>query len=206
MTETLFYDFRLEPETELSREEKLARIAHHFGIIMETLGLDLDDPSLRRTPQRVAKMYVDEVFKGLDANNFPTVTLFDVEQTPNSSKVICVKCEFCTFCEHHFTPTYGTASIAYIPQGKVIGLSKIPEIVRFYSQQPQLQERLTLQIAESIKSVTGSDHVAVSLSAQHFCMIARDPGCRNSHVVTHQLFGDFHNDALARQTFFDYLR
>lgn len=206
MTETLFYDFTLHPEGELSREEKLKRIAHHFRIIMETLGLDVDDPSLKKTPDRIARMYVDEIFTGLDPSTFPNITPFTIENRPESARIVFVKCEFCTFCEHHFTPTYGTASIAYIPQGKAIGLSRIPEIVKFHSNKPQLQERLTLQIAESIRDITGSNHVAVSLSAQHFCMIARDPSCRNSHVVTHELFGDFYDDVATRQTFFDYLR
>ena len=206
MTRPEIYKFTPGSEQELSHDEKLEKIAYHFSMIMETLGMDLNDASLRKTPQRIAKMYVDEIFTGLDASTFPTVTPMDIEEPEESQGIVFVKCEFCTFCEHHFTPTTGIASIAYIPNGKIIGLSKIPDIVKFFSQRPQLQERLNLQIAETIKELAQTEHVAVSLTAQHFCMIARDSSCRNSHVTTHQLFGDFKNDPVSRQSFFDYMR
>jgi GTP cyclohydrolase I len=193
-------------KNELLKDEKIEKIAYHFSMIMEALGLDLKDESLKKTPNRVAKMYIEEVFTGLDPSTFPIITPMDIEDSDESSSIVFVKCEFCTFCEHHFSPTYGTAAVAYIPNGKVIGLSKIPDIVRFYSQRPQVQERLTLQIAECIKEYTGTNHVAVCLEAKHFCMIARDPNCRNSNVITHQLFGDFKDNPNTRQSFFEYLK
>src|ERR1700722_15960783 len=126
----------------LSKEEKIETIAGHFKAIMETLGLDMTDDSLARTPCRVAKMYVNEVFSGLDATTFPKISFFEDEfQHDSHSNIVFVKVNFNSFCEHHFVPMNGIAYIAYLPNGKLIGLSKIPRLVRFFSKRPQVQER-----------------------------------------------------------------
>lgn len=187
---------------DLSNEEKIAIIAENFRNIMEVLGLDLDDDSLKHTPHRVAKMYVEEIFSGLNPANFPKISLFDDKfqygQKPN---MVFVKVSFCSFCEHHFVPMSGTACIAYIPNGKLIGLSKIPRIVRFFARRPQVQERLTAQIADALSIVTGTDHVAVSLCAQHQCMIARGVESDNSYAITTVLRGDFDSCPTLRKEF-----
>lgn len=189
---------------EMPKQEKIARIAEKFRDIMEILGLDLSDESLQRTPYRVAKMYVEEVFSGLDPENFPQITLFNDDfQHGHRSNMVFVKTNFCSFCEHHFVPMEGTAYIAYIPNGKLIGLSKIPRIVRHFSRRPQVQERLTAQIADALSILTGTDHVAVSLCAQHHCMTARGIESENSHAITHVLRGDFDTDVSLRKEFFD---
>lgn len=195
----------ITPNT-LTKQEKIERIAHKFRDIMEILGLDLEDESLQQTPHRVAKMYVEEVFSGLDPDAFPSISLFeDRFQHGVRSNIVFTKMNFCSFCEHHFVPMDGTASVAYIPNGNLIGLSKIPRIVRFFARRPQLQERLTAQIADALSILTGSEHVAVSLCAQHHCMTARGIECGNSHVITNVLRGDFDGSAALRKEFFDAL-
>ena len=189
---------------EMPKQEKITRIAEKFRDIMEILGLDLTDESLQRTPYRVAKMYVEEVFSGLDPENFPQITLFNDDfQHGVRSNLVFVKTNFHSFCEHHFVPMEGTAYIAYIPNGKLIGLSKIPRIVRHFSRRPQVQERLTAQIADALSILIGTDHVAVSLCAQHHCMTARGVESENSHAITHVLRGDFDTDPSLRKQFFD---
>jgi GTP cyclohydrolase IA len=196
------------PETtpRRSNEEKIDLIATRFREIMEILGLDLSDESLAHTPYRIAKMYVDEVFSGLDLNQFPPISYIeDRFQHHHRSNMVFVKVYFCSFCEHHFVPMHGTAYIAYIPNGKLIGLSKIPRIVRFFARRPQVQERLTAQIADALALLLTTESVAVSLTAQHHCIIARGIENENSHVITNVLRGEFDtNDALRRE-FFDAL-
>lgn len=188
----------------LSNEQKIEHIAQHFYEIMKILGLDMEDVSLQRTPHRVAKMYVEEIFSGLNPNTFPAISLFDDDfQHGERSNMVFVKVNFSSFCEHHFVPMNGTAYIAYTPNGKLIGLSKIPKIVQFFARRPQLQERLTAQIADSLSIVVGSDNVAVSLHAMHHCMIARGVESTNSNVTTNVLRGNFDSDASLRQQFFD---
>lgn len=190
----------------LSKEEKIALISERFREIMEILGLDLEDESLQRTPYRVAKMYVEEVFSGLDPTTFPRISFIgDRFQHQHRSNVVFVKVNFCSFCEHHFVPMYGTACIAYIPNGRLIGLSKIPRIVRFFARRPQIQERLTAQIADSLSLLLGTDNVAVSLCAQHHCIIARGIENENSHAITNVLRGDFDTNEAMRKEFFDAL-
>jgi GTP cyclohydrolase IA len=188
----------------MSEEEKIAYIAERFKDIMEVLGLDLNDDSLARTPYRVAKMYVREIFSGLDIKQFPQISFiedrFEYQQRPN---MVFVKVNFNSFCEHHFVPMNGTAFVAYIPNGKLIGLSKIPRIVRFFAFRPQVQERLTAQIADSLSTLLDTAHVAVSLTAQHYCIIARGIEDTESHTITNVLRGDFDTDETRRHEFFE---
>lgn len=190
----------------LSNHEKIAFIADKFREIMQVLGLDLSDDSLQHTPERVAKMYVEEIFSGLDPATFPEVSFFeDRFQHGERSNMVFVKVTFCSFCEHHFVPMNGTACVAYLPNGKLIGLSKIPRIVRFFAKRPQVQERLTAQIADALSILTGSEHVAASLCAEHQCMIARGIESENSHAITNVLRGKFDTDPALRKEFFDSL-
>lgn len=177
----------------LPKEEKIAQIADKFRDIMEILGLDLANESLARTPYRVAKMYVEEIFSGLDEATFPRISFVDdaYQLHADSTNMVFVKVEFCSFCEHHFVPMNGIAYIAYIPNGKLIGLSKIPRIVRFFARRPQLQERLTAQIADSLSTLLNTESVAVSLQAEHHCIKARGVECENSHTITNILRGQF---------------
>lgn len=189
---------------DMSNEAKIERIAEHFKGIMEVLGLDLTDDSLARTPYRVAKMYVNEIFSGLNPDTFPTVSFIeDRFQHDNHSNIVFIKVNFNSFCEHHFVPMNGVAYIAYQPNGRLIGLSKIPRIVRFFSKRPQVQERLTAQIADSLITLLGSENVAVSLEAQHFCVIARGVENENSHAITNVLRGEFDTNSALRREFFE---
>ncbi len=183
--------------------EKIAYIAVRFKEIMECLGLDLSDPSLAKTPERVARMYVNEVFSGLDYNNFPSVSVVDNEfQHSKRGNLVFLKVNFHSFCEHHFVPMNGVAYIGYIPGRKIIGLSKIPRIVRYFAKRPQLQERLTAQIADALSIILEIEHVAVSLTAQHFCVMARGIEDDDSHTTTNVLRGEFElNPALQHQFF-----
>jgi len=192
--------------TNLSNEEKIVQIAHHFKAIMEVLGLDLSDDSLKQTPMRVAKMYVEEIFSGLNPKNFPRISFFkDRFQHKENSNMVFVKANFTSFCEHHFVPMEGAACIAYLPNKKLIGLSKIPRLVKFFARRPQVQERLTAQIADALSTITGSEHVAVSLCAEHHCMTARGIECDDSHAITNVLKGDFNTNHSLRREFFDAL-
>lgn len=188
----------------LSQEEKIDLIADRFRDIMQALGLDLTDESLAKTPLRVAKMYVNEVFSGLDVNNFPEIRLIEEECTSEVGhhNFILTKCGFTSFCEHHFVPMWGQAFVAYIPQGKLLGLSKIHRIVRFFAQRPQLQERLTSQIADSLAILLESEDVAVTIQAQHFCVMARGVRDENGITTTSYFSGKFKTDASMREEFF----
>lgn len=188
---------------EMTKEEKIAFIAERFREIMEVLGLDLSDESIERTPYRVAKMYVDEIFSGLDINNFPEISFMKNHyHNEERGNIVFVKVHFTSFCEHHFVPMNGVAYVAYLPYKKLIGLSKIPRIVKFFSQRPQIQERLTAQIADSLATLLETENVAVSITAQHFCVAARGIGDRNSHTTTNVLRGQFHKETIYRQEFF----
>jgi GTP cyclohydrolase IA len=188
-----------------TKEEKIALIAEKFQDIMEILGLDLTDDSLQKTPYRVAKMYVEEIFSGLDPESFPRISFIEdrFQHSNQRSNMIFVKVDFYSFCEHHFVPMEGTASVAYLPNGKLIGLSKIPRIVRFFARRPQVQERLTAQICDAISLLTESEHVAVSLSAKHHCMTARGIESESSHATTNVLRGEFDCNSFLRREFFD---
>ena len=194
----------VEQANTLSNEEKVEFIATRFKEILEVLGLDLSDDSLSQTPQRIAKMYVNEIFSGLDYNKFPEISYFE-DHFQHESKVntVLVKVNFCSFCEHHFVPMPGIAHIAYIPNGQLIGLSKIPRIVRFFAKRPQVQERLTAQIADCLSILLSTEDVAVSITAQHYCVIARGVEDENSHTITNTLRGQFETNREIRREFFE---
>lgn len=157
---------------DLSDQEKIRKIESHFREIMLTLGLDLRDDSLRGTPKRVAKMYVEEIFSGLNPQNEPKIALFDNKYGYNEM-LIEKNISFYSNCEHHFVPIMGKAHIAYISSGKVIGLSKLNRIVQYFAKRPQVQERLTIQIARFLQKVLDSEHVAILIDAKHLCVSSR---------------------------------
>ncbi len=189
----------------LSEEQKIEKIQMHFSEIMKTLGLDLKDDSLRETPQRVAKMYVKEIFSGLNNLNFPKLTTIE-NKMKYDQMIVMQNIEVMSCCEHHFQPIQGLATVAYIPNKKVVGLSKINRIVRFFAQRPQVQERLTKQIADCLQSALETDHVAVHINARHFCMIARGVQDTNSTTVTTDIRGHFKQKIDTRKEFLSHCR
>lgn len=187
----------------LSEEEKMSKIEHHFRAIMETLGLDLNDDSLKGTPKRVAKMYVQEIFNGLDPANKPKVALFDNKYQYNQM-LVEKDITFYSNCEHHFVPIFGKAHVAYISNGKVIGLSKLNRIVQYFGKRPQVQERMTMQIAKELQKVLQTEDVAVIIDAKHLCVSSRGVQDNNSATVTSFYGGKFENEA-TRQELFKYI-
>ncbi|UXR63108.1 GTP cyclohydrolase I FolE [Bdellovibrio bacteriovorus] len=189
----------------LTNEEKIERITEKFTDIMQTLGLDLDDDSLRETPRRVAKMYVNEVFGGLDPKKFPKMTV--IENKMSYDQMIVVQNIGClSFCEHHFLPIDGFATVAYIPNQKVIGLSKINRIVQYFSRRPQVQERLTKQIADCLQYILGTEHVAVHINAKHYCVMMRGIEDTSSTTSTSDLRGHFKSRMETREEFLEHCR
>lgn len=185
-------------------EIKIEQIEQKFKEILEILGLDLTDPSLEKTPLRIAKMYVKEVFSGLKPENFPKISFIpDQIHHEHRANIVLVKVTFTSFCEHHFVPFHGKAYVAYLPCGELIGLSKIPRIVTYFAKRPQVQERLTAQIADAMSILLNTEDVAVSIIAEHFCMIARGVEDENSHTITNVLRGEFHSDDNLRREFFE---
>ena len=174
----------------LSNEEKKERIELLFAEIMDVLGLDLKDDSLQGTPKRVAKMYIEEIFSGLDPANKPKVALFENKYQYNQM-LVEKDITFYSNCEHHFVPIIGRAHVAYISSGKVIGLSKLNRIVQYYAKRPQVQERLTNQIAEELKQMLETDDVAVIIDAKHLCVSSRGIQDVNSATVTAYYGGKF---------------
>jgi len=187
----------------LSDKEKISEIAHHFKCIMETLGLDLDDDSLKGTPMRVAKMYVNEVFSGLDPRNKPKATLFENKFKYNQM-VVEKEITFFSHCEHHFVPIYGKAHVAYISKNKVIGLSKMNRIVQYYAKRPQVQERLTMQVGKQLMEYLDTEDVAVVIDANHLCVSSRGVGDVNSKTGTAFFNGKF-NDDITKHEFLNYI-
>ncbi len=184
---------------ELSDDEKIAQIEYHFRQIMETLGLDLTDDSLKGTPKRVAKMYIKEIFSGLDPKNKPAVALFDNKYQYNEM-LVEKNISFYSNCEHHFVPIMGKAHVAYIANGKVVGLSKLNRIVQYFAKRPQVQERLTMQIARELQEVLGTEDVAVYIDAKHLCVSSRGIKDESSSTVTSYYGGKF-QEAATRQEF-----
>ena len=168
---------------EMDDDLKMELIAKHFREIMHILGMDLTDDSLKGTPNRVAKMYVKEVFSGLNPKNKPTAKLFDNKYEYNEM-LVERDITFYSYCEHHFVPIYGKAHVAYISSGKVIGLSKINRIVQYYAKRPQVQERMTVQIANELKKILKTDNVGVVVDAVHMCVSSRGVGDTNSRTGT----------------------
>lgn len=165
-------------------EKKIKNIAKHFTAIMEELGLDLTDDSLIDTPNRVAKMYVREIFHGLDYENFPKCTRIENKMGQNNSFVLERNVNVQSNCEHHFVIIDGKATVAYIPRTTILGLSKLNRIVQFFSKRPQVQERLTEQIAETISFITGSPDVAVYIEGVHYCVKSRGIQDTTSSTMT----------------------
>ena len=175
---------------DISDEEKIEAISEHFREIMNILGLDLSDDSLNGTPARVAKMYVKEIFSGLNPLNKPKVALFDNKYQYNQM-LVEKNITLYSNCEHHFVPIIGKAHVAYVSSGKVIGLSKLNRLVQYYSQRPQVQERLTIQIANELKSVLETEDVAVVIDAVHLCVSSRGIKDISSTTVTAEYGGVF---------------
>lgn len=169
---------------------KSLKIAHHFGKIMEVLGLDLNDPSLKETPKRVAKMYLEELFVGLDASQFPDVSFFD-NNYGFDEMVIVNDITLYSYCEHHFVPFIGKVNVAYFPNKKVIGLSKINRVVEFISKKPQVQEKLTVEIAQTLSELLETRDVAVYVQADHLCVASRGVKDYNSYTKTGTYLGKF---------------
>lgn len=194
----------LRPDAfDLDEEEKIDRIEKHFHEIMTILGLDLNDDSLKGTPRRVAKMYVKEVFSGLNPKNRPHARLF--ENKYNYDQMLVEKdITFYSHCEHHFVPIYGKAHVAYFSSGKVIGLSKINRIVQYFAKRPQVQERLTVQIGKEMERVLLTGDVAVVIDANHMCVASRGVGDTNSKTGTAYFSGKF-NDENIRREFLNYI-
>lgn len=176
----------------LSSEEKIEIVANHMRSILHTLGLDLNDESIRDTPMRVAKMYVNETFSGLLPENEPSVTKFDNNYKYTQMLVEKDITVFST-CEHHLVPIYGKAHVAYFSSGSVIGLSKLNRIVDYYSRRPQVQERLTIQISEALKKALNTKDVAVIIDANHMCVASRGIRDINSSTITAEYSGKFLN-------------
>lgn len=182
---------------------KIKKIEEHFREIMNVLGLDLNDDSLKGTPKRVAKMYVKEIFSGLDPKNFPDIQLFDNKY--NYKEMLVEKdIQFYSNCEHHFVPIVGKAHVAYISSGQVIGLSKINRIVQHFAKRPQVQERLTVQIAQSLKKILNTEDVAVVIDAVHLCVSSRGIKDTSSATVTSHYSGVFKKEE-KKQEFWAYL-
>lgn len=187
----------------LSDEEKIAQIEDKFRDIMNIMGLDLTDDSLQGTPHRVAKMYIKEIFSGLNPENKPVIKLFE-NKYQYKEMLVERNITFYSNCEHHFVPIIGKAHVAYISNGKVIGLSKLNRIVQFFAKRPQVQERLTIQIAEELKRVMETEDVAVLIDAVHLCVSSRGVQDFNSATVTSSYSGAFNNEA-TRNEFLKYV-
>ncbi|AEI51559.1 GTP cyclohydrolase I FolE [Runella slithyformis] len=192
-----------EDAFELSDVEKVTKIEQHFKAIMETLGLDLTDDSLKGTPHRVAKMYVKEIFSGLNPKNKPKATLF--ENKYNYNEMLVEKdISFYSNCEHHFVPIFGKAHVAYISSGKVIGLSKLNRIVQYFAKRPQVQERLTIQIGKELQQILQTEDVAIVMDAKHLCVASRGVQDDTSTTITSFYGGKFKEEA-TKNEFLKYL-
>ncbi|MFC0264753.1 GTP cyclohydrolase I FolE [Fontibacter flavus] len=193
-----------EDAFEMDDEIKIELIEKHFREIMHVLGLDLTDDSLRGTPRRVAKMYIKEIFSGLDPKNKPDAKLFENKYKYNEM-LVEKDITFYSNCEHHFVPIYGRAHVAYISNGFVIGLSKINRIVQYFAKRPQVQERLTMQIGNELKQILGTEDVAVIIDAHHMCVSSRGIQDVNSSTVTSFYSGKFETDENTRREFMKYI-
>ena len=187
-------------ETGLNPEQKYDRIRDLMADVVETLGLDLSDDSLAETPHRIAKMYVHEIFSGLDYQHFPKLSL--IENKMGADEMVKIRnIDLTSTCEHHFVTIDGVAKVAYIPNDRIIGLSKINRIVRFFGQRPQVQERLTRQILVAMQTLLGTEDVAVSIDATHYCVKSRGVMDTNSQTSTTALGGCFKENIHTRAEF-----
>ena len=187
--------------SKFSKDQKITKISEHFKEIMEILGLDLSDDSLIDTPNRVAKMYVNEIFQGLDPANFPKCTTID-NKIDYDEMVMVRDIKVISNCEHHFVTIDGFAHVAYMPKEKVLGLSKINRIVDYFCRRPQVQERLTHQIFHSLAHILGTEDIAVVIDATHYCVKARGVEDSSSHTFTSKLGGIFKSNPSTRAEFF----
>jgi GTP cyclohydrolase I len=188
----------------LSRTDKIDIIERKFKDIMDALGLDLSDDSLMETPKRVAKMFVQETMWGLDYDAFPKCTTVD-NKMKYDEMVIEKNINVQSNCEHHILPIVGKATIAYIPNGKVLGLSKIPRIVEYFSKRPQIQERLTEQIYHALQYILETDNIAVVIDASHLCVSSRGVEDTNASTVTSKLGGTFKEFPALRAEFMNFI-
>jgi len=189
----------------LNRTDKIEIIETHMKKIMETLGLDLSDDSLTETPKRVAKMYVNEIFWGLDYEAFPKCTTVDNKMKYNEM-VVERNVNVQSNCEHHFVIIDGLSTVGYVPKDKVLGLSKINRIVEYFSKRPQIQERLTEQIFHTLQFILDTEDVAVMIDARHYCVASRGVEDTGSSTVTTRLGGGFKTDLAARTEFYQIAR
>lgn len=178
---------------ELSDSEKIEAIGQHFESIMNIMGLDLTDDSLKGTPHRVAKMYIKEIFQGLNPANKPRMALFENKYKYNEM-LVEKNISFYSNCEHHFVPIIGKAHVSYISNGQVIGLSKLNRLVQFYAKRPQVQERLTMQIGKDLQKILGTQDVAVVIDAKHLCVASRGVEDDTSNTVTAFYGGAFKHE------------
>jgi GTP cyclohydrolase I len=192
-------------QTTMDRKDKIAEIEKSFSHIMQVLGLDLDDDSLMETPKRVAKMYVNEIFWGLDYEAFPKCTTVNNKMKYN--EMVCERnINVQSNCEHHFVVIDGLATVAYVPKDRVLGLSKINRIVESFSKRPQIQERLTEQVFHTLQFILDTEDVAVMIDAQHYCVKSRGVEDTGSSTVTVRLGGGFKTDPSARNEFLSIAR
>ena len=189
---------------ELSNDEKINRIELDVEHIMETLGLDLNDDSLSGTPKRVAKMFVNELFSGLDPKNKPKASTFE-NKYKYGEMLVEKNITLYSTCEHHLLPIIGRAHVAYISNGTVVGLSKMNRIVEYYANRPQVQERLTIQIVRELQEVLNTKDVACVIDAKHLCVNSRGIKDIESSTVTSEFGGQFKNKDVRRE-FLDYLK
>lgn len=188
---------------DLSDEQKMAIIEDKFRDIMDALGLDLSDDSLSGTPHRVAKMFVQEIFNGLNPENKPKISVF--ENKFNYGEMLVEKnINMNSTCEHHFLPIVGKAHVAYVSSGQVIGLSKINRIVDYFARRPQVQERLTVQIANELKHILKTQDVAVLIDAKHMCVSSRGIEDESSSTVTAE-YGGIFKQKDSREEFLKYI-
>ncbi len=189
---------------DLTDEEKIKKISEYFSKIMETMGLDLTDDSLSGTPQRVAKLFIKDLFKGLNQSNKPKISTFDNKYRYHQM-LVEKNITLYSNCEHHFLPIVGKAHVAYIPKDRVIGLSKINRIVDYYARRPQVQERLALQILDEMKRALQTEDVAVYIDAIHMCVSSRGASDQSSSTVTVEYSGQFKKEAI-KDEFFTYIK
>ncbi|SBT11549.1 GTP cyclohydrolase I FolE [Vibrio celticus] len=186
--------------SEMNPDQKYNRIKGLLAEVVSTLGLDLTDDSLAETPHRIAKMYVHEIFSGLDYNNFPKISVIDNKMSADEMVKVS-DINLTSTCEHHFITIDGLAQVAYIPESKILGLSKINRIVRFFAQRPQVQERLTQQILVAIQALVETENVAVTIKATHYCVKSRGVMDANSETTTTALGGSFKTNPQTRAEF-----
>lgn len=194
----------VEGAFDMTDDEKMNKIESNFKEIMETLGLDLTDDSLKGTPRRVAKMFVNEIFGGLDPKRKPKMSTFE-NKYGYSEMLVEKNITLYSTCEHHFLPIVGKAHVAYISKGKVIGLSKLNRIVEYYAKRPQVQERLTMQIVDELQKALGTEDVACLIDAKHLCVNSRGIKDISSSTVTTEFRGEFKKESV-RKEFLEYIK